>query len=168
VARIHTYMYKRFAEIAVLIGLMLPAIDCDLHRHLQGPFATTAATPLALKEASLGHRHWSKYLSICLKASQKAPNLSSFSFRVRDSCATLCWMRWKQPKMFIEERDRTQLETSRRPLAVLLVGRLGRRAEAATTAADTVGKSCQRGHHDFRCKLKTAEETETAVAQRKR
>jgi hypothetical protein len=66
-------MYKSFVESAVLIGLMLLAIDCDLHRHLQRPFATTAATPLALKEASSGHRHWSKYLSICMKASLKAP-----------------------------------------------------------------------------------------------
>jgi hypothetical protein len=45
-------MYKSFVESAVLIGLMLFAIDCDLHRHLQRPLATTAATPLALKEAS--------------------------------------------------------------------------------------------------------------------
>jgi hypothetical protein len=50
-------MYKSFVESTVLIGLMLLAIDCDLHRHLQRPFATTAATPLALKEASSGHRH---------------------------------------------------------------------------------------------------------------
>jgi hypothetical protein len=73
VARIHTYMYKSFVESTVLIGLMLLTIDCDLHRHSQRPFATTAATPLALKEASSGHRHWPKYLSICIKALQKAP-----------------------------------------------------------------------------------------------
>jgi hypothetical protein len=46
-----------FAESAELIGLMLLAIECDLHRHLQRPLATTTATPLALKEASSGHRH---------------------------------------------------------------------------------------------------------------
>jgi hypothetical protein len=66
-------MYKSFAESAVLIGLMLLEIDCDLHRHSQRPFATTAATPLALKEASPGHRHWPKYISICIKASLKVP-----------------------------------------------------------------------------------------------
>jgi hypothetical protein len=66
-------MYKSFVESAVLIGLMLLAIDRDLHRHLQRQFATTAATPLALKGASSEHRHWLKYLSICIKALQKAP-----------------------------------------------------------------------------------------------
>jgi hypothetical protein len=73
VPRRHTYMYRSFGESAVLIGLMLLAIDCDLHRHSQRPFATTAATRLALKEVSSGHRHLSKYLSICIKASLKAP-----------------------------------------------------------------------------------------------
>jgi hypothetical protein len=72
-AKIPPFMYKIFVKSAVLIGLMLPAIDCDLHRHSQRPFATTAATPLALKEASSGHRQWPKYLSICIKASQNAP-----------------------------------------------------------------------------------------------
>jgi hypothetical protein len=31
-------MYKSFVESAVLIGLMLLAIDCDLHRYSQRPF----------------------------------------------------------------------------------------------------------------------------------
>jgi hypothetical protein len=57
VARVHTYMYKSFVESTVWIGQMLLAIDCDLHHHSQRPFATTAATPLALKEGSSGHRH---------------------------------------------------------------------------------------------------------------
>jgi hypothetical protein len=38
-------MYERFAESAVWIGLMLLAIDCDLHRHLQRQFASAARPP---------------------------------------------------------------------------------------------------------------------------
>jgi hypothetical protein len=69
-------MRKGFPESAVLIGLMLLAIDCDSpHRYPQRPFATTAATPLALKEAWSGHRQWPKYLSLCIKGSLKAPYL---------------------------------------------------------------------------------------------
>jgi hypothetical protein len=47
-------MYESFVESAVLIGLMLLAIDCDLHRHLQRPFGTTASTPFDSQRSIVG------------------------------------------------------------------------------------------------------------------
>jgi hypothetical protein len=44
-------MYKSFAESAVLIGLMLFAIDCDLNRYSQRPFKPQ------LQRRSLSRKH---------------------------------------------------------------------------------------------------------------
>jgi hypothetical protein len=44
-------MYKSFVESAVLIGLMLLEIDCDLHRYSQRPFKPQ------LQRRSLSRKH---------------------------------------------------------------------------------------------------------------
>jgi hypothetical protein len=50
---------------------------------------------------------------------------------------------------FSMKRDKTERETSRKPLSVLLQERLVLRAEAASTVADTAAKSLQLGYHEF-------------------